>query len=92
MRLLSRKAAKGSREHIPRVGALSLQENRAIRFDVRGERDHPVEHLIELVVCCLEHQLLREEVHLHVLDALELGELLFQLARAVGAINLVQLV
>ena len=67
------------------------EDDLAVRLSVGGEFNDAVQDLVELGVVGLERQLLGHKVDRHGLDALELGQLLLKLARAVGAVDLVEL-
>lgn len=68
-----------------------LENDFAVRFCFGGELNHAVEHLIELVVFGLEGKFLCHKVHGDGFDALELGELVLELASAVSAVDFVEL-
>ena len=55
-----------------------------------SELHDAVKDLVELGVISLERQLLGHKVDGHGFDALELGQLVLKLARAVGAVDLVE--
>ena len=68
-----------------------LENDFTVWFCFGGELNHAVEHLIELVVFGLEGKFLCHKVHGDGFDALESGELVLELASAVGAVDFVEL-
>lgn len=67
-----------------------LENDLAVRLGVGRKLYNAVEHLVELSIISLECQLLGHKVDGHGFDALELGQLVLKLARAVGAVDLVE--
>lgn len=68
-----------------------LENDLAVRLGVGGELHNAVEDLVELGFIGLERQLLGHKVDRNGLDAIELGQLVLKLTRAVGAVDLVEL-
>ena len=68
-----------------------LENDFAVWLGIGGECNHAVERLIELGIFGFECELLRHEVHGHGFNALELRELVLELASAVGAVDFVEL-
>ena len=82
-------AARGGRWVIE--GEHLLAQDLAVRFHLGDEGDDIVQDRVDAVVGCGERELLGQEVHLRVVDPVDLLDRVLELEGAVGAIDLIEL-